>query len=89
MPNKLKDFYDMQSDFLEIFTAWHDDVSSSDIYHMISEWIFQYKTLIKSQNEIKDIVKRMNSKESINSIVEDFIYGDSYKTLRKEFNYSK
>jgi hypothetical protein len=86
MTNKLREWYEMQNDFLEIFTAWQDEVSSSDIYNMISDWIFQYKSLIQSQTEITDILKRMGSNESVNSIVEDFIYGDRYKSLRKEFN---
>jgi hypothetical protein len=86
MANDLREWYEMQNDFLEIFTAWEDEVSSSDIYQMISDWIFQYKNLIKSQTEIADILRRMDSKESVNSIVEDFIYGDRYRVLRKEFN---
>jgi hypothetical protein len=89
MNEPLKDVYTMRRDFIKIFSAWNDNVSSSDIYHTILDWITEYKNLIKSKNDINDILDRMNSDESINPIVEDFIYGDRYKDLRNEFGGGK
>ena len=89
MNEPLKDVYTMRRDFIKIFSAWNDNASSSDIYHTILDWITKYKDLIKSKNDINDILDRMNSDESINPIVEDFIYGDRYKDLRNEFSSGK
>jgi hypothetical protein len=72
-------------DFNNIFMAWDNNVSSSDIYHMILNWINQYKDEINSKNEIENILERMNSDDSSNDIVEDFIYGNIYQKLRDEF----
>jgi len=72
-------------DFNNIFIAWDNNVSSSDIYHMILNWINQYGNDINSKNEIENILERMNSNDSSNDIVEDFIYGNIYQKLRDEF----
>lgn len=85
MAENVKYMYQMRRDFLEIFSAWNKNISSSDIYHMILDWITIYKDLIKSKKEIDNILKRMDKNDSLNEIVEDFIYGDCYKNLRKEF----
>ena len=72
-------------DFNNIFMAWDNNVSSSDIYHMILNWINQYGNDINSKNEIENILERMNSNDSSSDIVEDFIYGNIYQKLRDEF----
>jgi hypothetical protein len=85
MTENVKYIYQMRRDYLEIFSAWNKNISSSDIYHMILDWISIYGDLIKSKEDIDNILRRMDSNESVNPIVEDFIYGDCYKSLRKEF----
>ena len=62
-------------DFNSIFASWDNNVSSSDIYHMILNWINQYKqyirgsVLFKSTNIIENILERMESNDSTNDIV--------------------
>lgn len=73
-------------EFNNIFVAWNNNESSSDIYHMILYWMNKYKDNIKSQDEIEDIYERMNNDDSTNDIVEDFIYG-KYSKLREEFKH--
>ena len=72
-------------DFNSIFASWDNNVSSSDIYHMILNWINQYKSYIKSIHIIENILERMESNDSTNDIDEDFIYGNIYQELRDEF----
>ena len=71
--------------FEKIFDAWDDNESSSEIYHMILDFITTYKDEIKSQDLANDILKRMEDNDSTNDIVEDVIYGDVYEELRNEF----
>jgi capsular polysaccharide biosynthesis protein len=79
------DNQNMFIDFNSIFASWDNNVSSSDIYHMILNWINQYKSYIKSIHIIENILERMESNDSTNDIVEDFIYGNIYQELRDEF----
>ena len=41
----------------------------------------------KAIGALSDIYKRMINNDSTQDIVEDFIYGEKYSKLRKEFNY--
>lgn len=76
---------DVKQAFDRIMIAWENNVSHSDIYHMILEWIGSYKKDIRDQAAIDDILTRMSNNESTNDIVDDFIYGDIYKKLRNQF----
>ena len=75
----------MNSSFQKILDAWDDNESSSEIYHMILDFITIYKDKIKHQDLANDIIKRMEDNDSTNDIVEDVIYGDVYEELRNEF----
>jgi hypothetical protein len=75
----------MNSSFQKILDAWDDNESSSEIYHMILDFITIYKDKIKHQDLVNDIIKRMEDNDSTNDIVEDVIYGDAYEDLRNEF----
>lgn len=71
--------------FYHIFEAWNDNESSSDIYHMILDWITKNKNLItdeKSLEIIDDIKERMDNNDETTDIVEDFIIGYRYDYLR-------
>lgn len=64
-----------------IVQAWIDNQSMSDIYDMIVRWVDRHKNqdMLDLTN---DIMKRACSNDSINDIVEDFIYGKKYEALR-------
>jgi protoporphyrinogen oxidase len=79
---------DVKQAFDRIMIAWENNVSHSDIYHMILEWIAKYKDKIKDQDAIDEILVRMSDNEPTNEIVEDFIYGYWYSKLRKQFQAS-
>lgn len=70
-----------------ILRAWNDGVSSSDIYHMIVDWIEEAKDRLKTgaaKKEALELWDRFETSDSINDIVEDFVYGDRYSGIRQE-----
>ena len=73
----------IQKEYNEIFEAWNKGDSHNDIYHLILYWLTKYKNDIKDQEDVKDILHRMEFDE-LRDIVEDFIYGSKYKSLRDE-----
>lgn len=72
-----------------IVQAWVDNQSMSDIYDMIIVWINKHNNHNNHNNHNKDllhltdeIMKRAENDNSINEIVEDFIYGKNFEPLR-------
>ena len=76
-------YKDMQKEYNEIFDAWNKGDSHNDIYHLILYWLETYKIYIKEQEHVDDLLERMNFDE-LRDIVEDFMYGSKYKSLRDE-----
>jgi len=79
----------ISKEYNNIFKSWKENVSSSDIYHMILYWINTYKDEITDPyvlELLEDVLYRMNNNEETNDIVEDFIYGSKYESIRKYFN---
>jgi hypothetical protein len=79
----------ISEDYDNILIAWDENISSSDIYHMILNWINTYKNEIAVRevlDSLEDILERMSNNYSTNDIVEDFIYGSKYETIK---NYIK
>lgn len=79
----------ISKEYNNIFKSWKDNVSSSDIYHMILYWINTYKDEITDSyvlELLEDVLYRMNNDDETNDIVEDFIYGSKYESIRKYFN---
>jgi hypothetical protein len=73
-----------KSDYLKILDAWDNDVSSSDIYHMLLDWINTYIENIYDHNAVEDmnmILESMKSTSSAKDIVEDFVDGKKYISL--------
>jgi transposase-like protein len=66
----------------KIMEAWETGVHQTDIYHMILELL--QKQEYKNQDLVVEILDRMSSNEETNDIVQDFIYDNKYKLLRKE-----
>lgn len=83
-------FCKIKYEFNNITKAWINGESHSDIYHMIWGWIdhnretlYTYPSL---RSNLDDIYGRMVSNDNTQDIVEDFIYGDRYSIIRKEFS---
>lgn len=77
--NSLKEGYN------KIIKAWINNVSMSDIYHMIALWIQANKKTVTHPEILiilNNIEKRMINNDSLNNIVEDFVYGKKYEKLR-------
>ena len=72
---------------LKIFEAWKEEESSSDIYHMILDWINKNQQFLKHDKKassiIEEILTRMESNDETNDIVEDFVVGYKYEYLSK------
>ena len=75
----------VKEEYNKIIKAWINNVSMSDIYHMILEWIGKNKSIATNEEIVtimNDIEKRMENNDELNDIVEDFIYGVKYQKLR-------
>ena len=73
----------MQKEYNEILDSWNKGDSHNDIYHLILYWLEKYKENIKAQEHVNNILERMEFDE-LHDIVEDFIYGSKYESLRDE-----
>lgn len=75
----------LKEEYNKIIKAWINNISMSDIYHMILEWIEKNKSTVSNQEIVaimNDIEKRMENNDELNDIVEEFIYGVKYQKLR-------
>jgi hypothetical protein len=78
----------IEKEYCAIHEAWDNNVSSSDVYHMILYWLEKWGNRIIDEEAVEDILRRMEEGDSTNDIVEDFIYGECYAQLRAQFNCS-
>ena len=76
----------MDNGFHDIMMAWSEDTVSRDIYTMIYDWLTFYKSEIRAKDEVDDIIWRMEQGEEVKLIVEDFVTGERYAKLRKQFS---
>jgi hypothetical protein len=74
---------EIKTEFLEIIFAWTKGDSYPDIYTMLVVWLLKHKNEFKSQIEVQEILKRMESDE-LKEIVEDILVGTKYFNLRNE-----
>ena len=74
-----------KSEFLDIFDKWHEIVDTDTIYLLILQWLNKYKNIVKDQTSINDILWRINIDDH-NLIIDDFIHGACYESLREEIN---
>jgi hypothetical protein len=71
--------------YKSIHSAWDSQESSSDIYHMILDWIQMYRpeeVYPEIAEEVQDWMRRALKNASTNDLVEDFIYGSTCNTIR-------
>lgn len=69
----------------DIIYSWYHGVNINSLNNMIYYWIKKNKIFLHTIPEVKDIFKRMKSLENNRSIVEDFIFGEKYRSLREMF----
>jgi hypothetical protein len=75
-----------KNDYIKIIDAWDNNVSSTDIYHMLFYWLNNYIDSIYDHNATKDmniILDRMKNDDNSFDIVDDFVGGKKYRDLHK------
>jgi len=78
----------IKGEFLDIFDKWHEIADLEDVYILIVKWINRYKNIVKDQDSINDIIWRITMDEH-DIMVNDFINGMCYASLREEINNMK
>jgi hypothetical protein len=77
----------VKKEFNLIFKRFNEHGNYSATSIMIIAWIQKYKDEIQSKDNIEDILLRLNdTTQEVQDIIDDFLYGDLYKTLRNEFS---
>lgn len=71
--------------FEDIIWSWQNGVYVNSLYSMIYYWIKKNKQVLAFIPEIKDIYYRIKSSESSRDIVQDFLIGERYESLREKF----
>ena len=74
---------DAKKEYDLILVAWNEYKSNAIIYTMIIEWVKKYKDVLKSKEDVEDILERIVFNE-IDELVTDFIYGKTYLCIRLE-----
>ncbi len=81
--------------FMQINSDWLKHMNYIDTYNMIKIWVVQrvpenidkytYHIIVKSKLHILDRIERnVEDGKETNSIVDDFMYGDIYLSMRNE-----
>jgi hypothetical protein len=81
--------------FAQINSEWFKYMNYTDTYNMIKSWVLQrvpenidnytYHIIVKSKLDILNrIESNVEDGKETNSIVDDFIYGDMYLSMRNE-----
>lgn len=77
----------VKKEFNLIFKRFNEQANYSATSAMLVAWIQKYKDDIQSKDDIEDLLLRMDDPtEDLQDIIDDFLYGDRYKTLRNEFS---
>ena len=64
----------IKSEFKEIFIKWNSKAPYDILYNTILKWLSKYKNIVKSQNNITDILNRIYEYD-MNQLSDDtFIY---------------
>lgn len=76
---------EMKREYASIVKKYQNEEGYGDIYFCISSFLERYKHVIKSQSDRLHILERMESDESTEEIVQDFLFSLIYYDLRQEF----
>ena len=77
----------IKGEFTAIFDQW-DQLDTELSFILLVRWINRYKNIVKDQDSINDILWRITMDDS-KLIIEDFINGMNYESLRDEINNMK
>ena len=75
----------IKGEFLAIFDKWDEEVENEIIFIALVKWINRYKNIVKDQDSINDLLWRITMDDS-KSILQDFLYGMCYESLRDEIH---
>ena len=78
----------IKGEFVSIFTQYDEGVENYIILIALVKWINRYKNIVKDQDSINDLLWRISMDDS-NLIVQEFILGMNYQSLRDEINKMK
>ena len=73
------------SAYQAIQEAWDNDVSMSDIYHMIVDWMETWQPEIRFPEVaelVEEYLQRCEDDDEMYDLVEEFIYGERYAPIR-------
>ena len=67
-----------------IIRSWYLNADIKDLYHIIIDWLSEYKDIIKNQDLVTEILNRMDT-DDLKIIVHEFIHGERYAPIRLQF----
>jgi hypothetical protein len=77
----------IKKEFNYIFEQFNKTGNYSSTCDRLISWIEKYKDNIKTISDINDILHRVGDPtDELQDIIDDFISGSKYKTLRNEFH---
>ncbi len=80
--------YTIESFYQHIQDSWNNNESMGDMYHLILEWLQKYRPQDKYpilETLVNKWLQDATDNVSTNDLVEDFLYGDTYKLIRETF----
>ena len=83
-PNTMSAPQTEQPTVADILHAWDNDVSSSDIYHLILKWMEAHVGDPETTQEVQAWLRRAKEGEETNDLVEDFLFGPTYASIRSK-----
>lgn len=78
----------IKSEFFLIFDKWEAIDNDDVVYTYLLKWLNKYKNIVKDQDSINDILWRITMEEP-RLIIDDFIHGQNYQSLRDEITNMK
>ena len=74
----------IKGEFLAIFDKWKIE-NPEILFIFIVRWVNRYKNIVKDQDSINDLLWRITMDE-YQLVIDDFINGQNYQSLRDEIN---
>ena len=73
------------ADYNHILDTWEEYRDYPGTYYTIYYWLIAHHNKLESKKEVEDLLFRFSYyKDSMKTIVDDFIYSKTYEGLRKE-----
>ena len=74
----------IKGEFIAIFDKWKTE-NPEILFILIVRWVNRYKNIVKDQDSINDLLWRITMDE-YQLVIDDFINGQNYQSLRDEIN---